>query len=268
MDDGTNVPAQEPQGLPPVYLEVPHQSGLQDAPAAKLLNTGLGAAEALIVCEPAPVQYGTASQRRTRDILGVTWILSCITAGVLFALYTDAADGPYKGEADWALVLLGIIGPFAFVFSFYPHWQKWRHNKRHRAWLARFIASWPLREKLVIVERIPDVWQRITVGAMADTLAADREAVLLQGGGEPGEVPARLLMDALTAVGTYARAGSLDPALQAAAQQAVDGFSELARRRPTKGRLPGPQSGPPPDPAPGQPSASGQQSGPLPGPPE
>jgi hypothetical protein len=28
---------------------------------------------------------------------------------------------------------------------------------------------------------------------MADTLAADREAILLQGGGESGEVPARVL---------------------------------------------------------------------------
>ena len=230
VDDGTNVPAHETQGLPPVYLEVPHQSGLQGAATSKLLNTGLTAAEALIVAEPAPVQYATTSQKRTRDILGVTWILACITAGVMLGIYSDAADGPYPGEADWALVVLGIIAPFAVVFSFYPHWQEWRHKKRHKAWLARFIASWPLRERLVSVESIPDVWQRITVGTMADTLAADREAVLLQGGGAFGEVPARQLLDALAAVGTYAGAASLEPDLQAAAQQAVDRFSELNGR--------------------------------------
>jgi len=230
VDDGTNVPAHETQGLPPVYLEVPHQSGLQGAATSKLLNTGLTAAEALIVAEPAPVQYATTSQKRTRDILGVTWILACITAGVMLGIYSDAADGPYPGEADWALVVLGIIAPFAVVFSFYPHWQEWRHKKRHKAWLARFIASWPLRERLVSVESIPDVWQRITVGTMADTLAADREAVLLQGGGASGEVPARQLLDALAAVGTYAGAASLEPDLQAAAQQAVDRFSELNGR--------------------------------------
>lgn len=113
----------------------------------------------------------------------------------------------------------------------FPHWQGWRHKKRHRTWVARFIASWQLREKLASVESIPDVWQRITVCTMADTLAADREAILLQGGGASGEVPARLLIDALTAVGTYARAATLDPDLQAAARQAVDRFSELAGRR-------------------------------------
>jgi hypothetical protein len=142
MDEGTNVPAQETQGLPPVYLEVPHQSGLQGAGTSNLLNTGLTAAEARIVSEPAPVQYATTSQKRTRDILGVTWILACITAGVMLGVYEDAADGPYQGEADWALVVLGLIAPFAVVFSFYPHWQGWRHKKRHKAWLAQFIASW------------------------------------------------------------------------------------------------------------------------------
>lgn len=241
MDDGTAVPAQETQGLPPVYLEVPHPSGLQDAGTSKLLNTGLTAAEALIVSEPAPVQYATRSQKRTRDILGVTWILSCIAAGVMWSVYSDAADGPYQGEADWALVVLGIIAPFAVIFSFYPHWQEWRHNKRHKAWLARFIASWPLRERLVSVESIPDVWQRITVGTMADTLAADRDAILMQGGGASGEVPARLLSDALAAVGTFARAATLESDLQALAQQAVDRFSELAGR----GREDLPLAGPP-----------------------
>lgn len=231
MDDGTIVPAQETQGLPPVYLEVPHHSGLQGAAASKLLNTGLTATEALVVSEPAPVQYATRSQRRTRDILGVTWILACMAAGVMLGIYSDAAEGPNPAEADWALVVLGIIAPFAVVFSFYPHWQERRHKKLHRAWLARFIASWPLREKLASVESIPDVWQRITVGTMADTLAADREAILLQGGGASGEVPARLLIDALSAVGTYARAAALDPELQLAAQQSVDRFSELAGRR-------------------------------------
>ena len=83
-------------------------------------------------------------------------------------------------------------------------------------WVARFIASWRLREKLASVESIPDVWQRITVGTMAGTMAADREAILLQGGGAAGEVPARLLTDALSALGTYARAATLDPELQAA----------------------------------------------------
>ncbi|WP_156810707.1 hypothetical protein [Arthrobacter sp. FB24] len=238
------MPAQETQGLPPVYLEVPHPSGLQDAGTSKLLNTGLTAAEALIVSEPAPVQYATRSQKRIRDVLGVTWILSCIAAGVMWSVYSDAADGPYQGEADWALVLLGIIAPFAIVFSFYPHWQEWRHKKRHKAWLARFIATWPLRESLVSVESIPDVWQRITVGTMADTLAADRGAVLMQGGGASGEIPLRLLTEALTAVGTYARAATLVPDLQAAAQQAVDRFSELAGRRREDLPLAGPPSVP------------------------
>lgn len=230
VDDGTFVPAQETQGLPPVYLDVPHHSGLQGVAASKLLNTGLTAAEALIVSEPAPVQYATRSQKRTRDILGVTWILACIAAGVMLGIYGDAAEGPNPAEADWALVVLGIIAPFAIVFSFYPHWQGWRHKKLHKAWLARFIASWPLREKLASVESIPDVWQRITVGTMADTLAADREAILLQGGDASGEA-ARLLIDALAAVGAYSRAVSMDPELQSAAQQAVDRFSELAGRR-------------------------------------
>jgi hypothetical protein len=244
MDDGTNVPAQETPRLPPVYLEVPHQSGLRGAATAKLLNTGLTAAEALIVSEPAPVRYATTSQKRTRDILGVAWIVACITAGVMLGVYGDAADEPYPGETGWALVVLGIVAPFAVVFSFYPHWQGWRNKKRHKAWLSRFIASWPLREKLVSVEGIPDVWQRITVGTMADTLAADREAILLQGGGESGEALVRMLMDALTAVGKYARAVSLDPALHAAAQQAVDRFSELAGRRRENFPLSGPQSVP------------------------
>jgi hypothetical protein len=244
MDDETNVPAQETQRLPPVYLEVPHQSGLQGAGTSKLLNTGLTAAEARIVSEPAPVQYATTSQKRTRDILGVTWILACITAGVMLGVYEDAADGPYQGEADWALVVLGIIAPFAIVFSFYPHWREWRHKKRHKEWLARFIASWPLREKLASLESIPDVWQRIAVGAMADTLVADRETILLQRVGVSGEVPAQLLADALTAVGTYARAATLDPDLQAAAQQAVDRFSELAGRRREHPQLSNPPSVP------------------------
>ncbi|MFF1386339.1 hypothetical protein ACFVWT_22560 [Arthrobacter sp. NPDC058288] len=235
--------AQETQGLPPVYLEVPHPSGLQGAGTSRLLNTGLTAAEALVVSEPAPVQYATTSQKRMRDILGVTWILSCIAAGVMLSIYGDAADGPYQGEADWALVVLGIIAPFAVVFSFYPHWQEWRHKKRHKAWLARFIESWPLREKLANVESIPDVWQRITVGTMADTLAADREAILQQGGAS-GDVPARLLSESLTAVGSYARAATLDPDLQAAAQQAVDRFSELAGRRRENLPLAGPPSVP------------------------
>lgn len=88
------------------------------------------------------------------------------------------------------------------------------------------------------------MWQRITAGTMADTLAADREAILLQGGGESGEAPARLLMDALTAVGKYARAVSLDPALQAAAQHAVDRSSEPAGRRRENFPLSGPPSVP------------------------
>ncbi|CAN7540439.1 hypothetical protein [Arthrobacter sp. LjRoot14] len=247
MDDGTTVPGREPQGLPPVYLEVPHESGVQGAGTSRRLNTGLTEVEALIVSEPAPVQYATTSQKRIRNILGVTWILLCISGGAMWSVYSDAADGPYTGEADWALVVLGIIVPFAVVFSFYPHWQDWRHKKRnkmlHRAWLARFVASWPLREKLANVEGIPDVWQRITVGTMADTLAADREAILQQAGAS-GDVPARLLGDALTAVGTYARAATLEPDLQAAAQQAVDRFSEFAGRRREHTPLSGPPSVP------------------------
>jgi Golgi phosphoprotein 3 (GPP34) len=38
----------------------------------------------------------------------------------MLGVYSDAANGPYQGEADWALVVLGIITPFAVVFSFYP----------------------------------------------------------------------------------------------------------------------------------------------------
>lgn len=103
-------------------------------------------------------------------------------------------------------MVLGIITPFAVVFSFYPQWQGWRHKKPAKAWLARFIASWPQREKLASIEGIPDAWQRITVGTMADTLAADREAILLQGGREPGEVPARPAAD-----GRPYRSGHLCP---------------------------------------------------------
>lgn len=64
----------------------------------------------------------------------------------------DAADEPYPGETYWALVVLGIIAPFAVVFSFYPHWQGWRYKKRHKAWVAQFISSSPLREKLASIE--------------------------------------------------------------------------------------------------------------------
>ncbi|KIS25968.1 hypothetical protein TV39_18190 [Arthrobacter sp. SPG23] len=229
-----------------MYLEVPHESGFQGAGTSRLLNTGLTAAQALIVAEPAPVQHATTSQKRTRGIVAVTWILMCCTAGAMWSVYRDAAGGPHPGEADWALVVLGITVPLAVLVSYYLNWQerrqKKRHDMRHRAWVARFVASWPLRERLASVESIPDVWQRITVGTMADTLAADREAILLQG--RSGEVPARLLTDALAAVGAYARAATLDPDLQAAARQAVDRFSELAGRGREHTPLSDPQSVP------------------------
>ncbi|MFF1253220.1 hypothetical protein ACFVYC_12090 [Pseudarthrobacter sp. NPDC058329] len=237
MGGQSNSPAREASELPPVFVEVPDRSGLPDAGTSTALNTGLTVAEVLTATEPAPVMYATKAQRRRRDILGVTWILVAIISGVLYGVYRDAA---YPGEADWALMVLAVTVPFVVVFSLYPHWQGRRLKKRHKAWLSRFILLWPLRERLVEVERIRDLRQRVIVEAMAATMAEGREALLRQSGAA-SQADSALLMQALTAVGAYAKATSDEPALEADARQAVDHFSEKAGRR---RELPEP-SGPP-----------------------
>ncbi len=237
MAGHTNVRAAETAELPPVFVEVPDRSGLLNSGTSTALNTGLTAAQVLTAAEPAPVQYSTRSQRRRRDILGVTWILAAITSGVLYGVYRDAA---FPGEADWTLVVLAVTVPFVVVFSLYPHWQGWRHKKRHKEWLSRSIESWPLRERLLEVERIRDLRQRIIVEEMAASMAEGREALLRQSGA-PSQAASALLMQALTAVGAYAKATSDEPALEAEARHAVAQFSEKAGRR---RELPAP-SGPP-----------------------
>ncbi|MHC6593964.1 hypothetical protein [Arthrobacter sp. C152] len=231
MGRETAVPAGHLTGLPPVYVEVPDKSGLLGSGSSRLLNTGLTEAEALAAAEPAPGLYATKAEKRRSNILGVTWILACMTVGVLIKVYGDAANGGYPGDAGWTLPVLAVLIPFAVVFSFYPVWRNRQHRKRHKAWLARFIERWPLRERLVDVDAIPDVWQRGSTRTMADTLAADRETMM--GQGNAGEDAARVLVEALAAVETWARAPWSDPALCRAAQQAVDRFSAPAERRRT-----------------------------------
>lgn len=199
------------------------------------LNTGLTAAEVLTAAEPAPVRYGTKAERRRRDILGVTWILAAIASGVLYGVYRDAA---FPGEADWALMVLAVTVPFVVVFTFYPRWQDRRHKKRHKAWLSRFIALWPLRGRLVEVERTRDLRQRIIVEDLAAAMAQGRETLLRQSGA-PTHADCALLMQALTAVGASRAVRPTDcPTLwsaerasaAAAAQQRIS-----QRRRPVAG---------------------------------
>lgn len=249
MGEQSNQPVQQAMELPPVFVAVPDRSGLPESGTSTALNTGLTAAEVLTATEPAPVQYATKAQRRRRDIIGVSWILACMAIGGLYWELEHAWEGPNPGSADWVVWVLAFLIPPTFVVTYYPHWQEYLHKKRHKAWLSRFIGLWPLRERLVEVERIRDLRQRVVVEDLAATMAADRESVLRQGAGGTAD-PASGLMEALTAVGAYARATTDDPALEAAARQAVDRFSELAGRR---RELPAP-SGPPtsPQPAPVQ----------------
>jgi hypothetical protein len=240
MGDQIRVPASEATGLPPVFLEVPDKSGMFGAGTTTVLNGGLTALEARIAAEPAPEVHTSTGHRRRSNILGVTWILAAMACGVLLGIYDDA---DYPGEADWALMALGILIPFAAVFSLYPHWLEHRHKKRHKAWVARFISNWSLREKLVEVERIRDLRQRVVVQDLAATMAGDREAFLRQPDSGSSE-NACLLTEALTAVGSYARATFDDPVLEAAAREAVGRFSEQAGRRRELPAPPGPPDAP------------------------
>jgi hypothetical protein len=240
MGDQAKGPAQETVGLPPVFLNVPDKSGMFGAGTTTVLNTGLTEAEARTAAEPAPELYTTKAQRRRSNILGAAWILACMTIGGLYNAFGRALEGPIPGEAKWLLWALLVLIPTTFVLTFYPDLQKRRHKKRHKEWVARFIGNWPLREGLVEVERIPDLRQRIIVEDLAATMAGDREAVLRQPDGGSLE-NARLLMEALTAVGAYASAAADDPVLEMTARQAVARFSGQAGRR---RELPEP-SGPP-----------------------
>ena len=239
MGDEIYRPAQETPGLPPVFVEVPDKSGILCAGTSRLLNTGLTTAELRLVCEPAPLLFKTVAERRRSTVMGVTWILACLITGWLLHMYEDSAEAAYTGESDWILAVLAVLIPFALVFSFYPHWQEHRHKKRHRAWLARFIKNWPLRERLVEVERIPDLRQRVIVEDMAATMAEYRNAVQHS---SPSPETAVFLMAALTAVGTYARAATDDPALEVMARQALARFCDQTGRR-REGPIP--PSGPP-----------------------
>ncbi|MFC4396595.1 MULTISPECIES: hypothetical protein [Micrococcaceae] len=228
-----NQAGQDLTGLPPVYVDVPDKSGMPGPGTQKLLNVGLTEEEAFVAAEPAPAMFGTKAEKRRSDILGVTWILLCIMGGALFGVYGDAVGDGDTGQAAWAMTVLAILVPCTLVLSFYPHWKSRQrrkdYGKRHQTWVARFIDKWPLRERLLDVDAIPDVWQRVSSKSMADTLEADRAAILAQA--SPGD-SARLLAEALAAVATWAVASWSDPALYRAAQQAVDRFGELAGWRP------------------------------------
>lgn len=230
MDKNTHQQTRSLPGLPPVYVVVPDKSGILDSGCTKLLNTSLTEAEALVVAEPAPVLDATKAEKRRRDLLGVTWILACLTSGALIKIYVDAANDGHSGDAGWVLPVLALLVPLTVAFTYYPHWKHRQHQKRHRAWLARFVESWPLRERLIDVETIPDVWQRVSTRTMADTLARDRDTVLTRGTAA-GENAGAVLAGALAAVGTWACAPSPDPALYRVAEQAVDRFGGLAGRR-------------------------------------
>lgn len=231
----TNQALQDLTGLPPVYVEVPDKSGLPGAGTSKLLNTGLTEAEALAAAEPAPALHPSKAQERRSTILCVSWFLGSITGGVMLGLYKDAVQDGDAGRAAWALTVLAVLVPCVLVLSAYPNWTRRRfirdYKQLHQAWVARFVGNWPLRERLVDVDAVPDVWQRVSSRTMADTLSNDREAILAQGM-PAGQEPATMLAGALAAVGAWARAPWSDPALYRAAQQAVDGFGEMAGRRP------------------------------------
>ena len=239
-----NLAAQDLTGLPPVYVEVPDKSGMPGAGTSRLLNTGLTEAEARVAAEPAPALHPTKAQERWSTILAVTWILGCITAGVMLGLYKDAVQDGDAGQAGWVLTALAVLVPCLLVLGAYPTWKRRKFIKdykpRHQAWVARFIGNGPLRERLTDVDAIPDVWQRVSTRTMADTLEEDRKAVLAQGA--PGDHSATLLAGALAAVSAWARAPWSDPALYRAAQEAVDRFGELAGRRRADAGTPGPGS--------------------------
>lgn len=223
--------AQDLTGLPPVYVVVPDKSGMPGAGSSRLLNTGLTEAEALVAAEPAPPLHPARKQERWSTILVVTWILGCITAGVMLGLYKDAVQDGDARQAGWMLTALAVLVPCLLALGAYRTWKRRKsskgHRQRHQDWVARFVGNWPLRERLTDVDAIPDVWQRVSTRTMADTLEADRNAILAHG--LPGERHARLLAGALAAVDAWAQAPWSDPALYRAAQDAVDRFSEPGR---------------------------------------
>lgn len=244
MGELANQAAQDQTGLPPVYVDVPDKSGMPGAGTSRLLNTGLTEAEATVAAEPAPALHPSRKQERRSTILGATWILGCITAGVMLGLYKDAVQDGDAGQAGWVLTALAVLVPCLLVLGAYPTWKRRKfikdYKQRHQAWVARFIGNWPLRERLTDVDAIPDVWQRVSTRTMADTLEADRNAILARG--LHGELPVRLLAGALAAVDAWARAPWSDPALYRAAQDAVDRFGELAGRRRADAEPPAPPS--------------------------
>ncbi|MDQ0119798.1 hypothetical protein AB0280_05345 [Pseudarthrobacter sp902506025] len=233
MDELSKQAAQDRTGLAPVYVDVPDKSGMPGAGTSRLLNTGLTEAEATVAAEPAPVLHPSRKQERRTTVVRATWILGCITAGVMLGLYKDAVQDRDAGQAGWVLTALAVLVPCLLVLGAYPTWKRRKflkdYKQRHQAWVARFIGNWPLRERLTDVDAIADVWQRVSTRTMADTLEAGRDTILAQG--SPGDRPARLLAEALAAVDAWARAPWPDPALYRAAQDAVDRFGELAGRR-------------------------------------
>ncbi len=231
-------------GLPPVYVDVQDKSGLPGAGTTTLLNTGLTEAEALVAAEPAPALFATARQQRRHAILGLSWFVPWLIAGGLFSAYVNAERDGQLEDAGAALVWLAVLVPCGIAFGLYRRWrnrQRWKdYEQRHKAWVARFIDKWPLRERLIDVDAIPDVWQRVSTRTMADTLEADRKTVLVQGASL--EDAAARLAEALATINAWARAAWSDPALHQAAQVAVERFSELAGRRRDDAEPPGPPS--------------------------
>lgn len=244
MGELANQVAQDRTGLPPVYVDVPDESGMPGAGTSRLLNAGLTEAESAVAAEPAPSLQPSRKQERRTIVLHATWILGCITAGVMLGLYKDAVQDGDAGQAGWVLTALAVLVPCLVVLGAYPKWKRRKfikdYKQRHQAWVARFIGNWPLRERLLDVDAIPDVWQRVSTRTMADTLEADRRSILAQG--FPREHPAQLLAEALAAVNAWARAPWSDPALYRTAQDAVERFGELAGRRRADAAPPGPPS--------------------------
>lgn len=245
MGGSANQARRDLAGLPPVYVDVPDKSGMPGAGTTQLLNTGLTEAEAIDAAEPAPPMFATTGQQRRHTILGVSGIVPWLIAGGLLSVYSNAERNGQMEDAGRALVWLALLIPCGIAFGVYRQWRNRQrrkdYEKRHRAWVARFVGNWPLRERLVDVDGVPDVWQRVSTRTMADTLAADRVAILAQEAPAAHRAPA-VLADALAAVGTWARAPWSDPALYRAAQQAVDRFGELAGRRRADAGTSGPPS--------------------------
>ena len=231
-------------GLPPVYVDVQDKSGMPGAGITTLLNTGLTEAEALVAAEPAPALFATARRQRRHAILGLSWFVPWLVAGGLFSAYVNAERRGQLEDAGSALVWLAVLVPCGIAFGLYRRWrnrQRWKdYERRHQAWVARFIDNWPLRERLIDVDAIPDVWQRVSTRTMADTLEADRNAILVQGAAL-GDAAVRLA-EAMAAMDAWARAPWSDPALYRAAQDAVDRFGELAGGRRRDAEPPAPPS--------------------------